>query len=107
MTLYLRLVLADLNFEQLDPTTVYEDNRACLHLTQASKPTKRMRHVDTRHFAILEWINNDLIQVEKIDTADNSSDVLTKATGRVLFYRHNNTIMGNRTPLYVQYKENE
>ena len=66
-----------------------------------------MRHVETRHFAILEWIDNALIKVEKIDTADNSSDVLTKATGRVLFYRHNNTIMGNRTPLYVQYTDKD
>ena len=60
-----------------------------------------MRHVETRHFAILEWINNDILQVKKIDTADNSRDVLTKATGKLLFYRHNNTIMGNRIPLFV------
>ena len=66
-----------------------------------------MHHVETRYFAILEWIKNDLIKVEKKDTADNCSDALTKATERVLFYNHNNTIMYNRTPLYVQNKETD
>ena len=105
LILYLRMVLGDVGFEQKQPTTVYEDNKGVIHVTQASKPTKRMRHVETRHFAILQWIQKDLIRVKKIDTSDNSSDVLTKATGRVIFYRHMETITGKRTPLYVQYKD--
>ena len=105
LTLYIRSVLADLQLEQTNPTSVYEDNRGCIHITNASKPTKRMRHVETRHFAILQWVDNDLLKIKKIDTADNSSDVLTKATGRILFYRHNDTIMGRRVPLYVKYDE--
>ena len=40
LTLYLRLVLKDLDLEQHDPTTIYEDNRGCLHRTNASKTTK-------------------------------------------------------------------
>ena len=99
------MVLADLGFEQTQPTPVYEDNRGVIHATQASKPTKRMRHVETRHFAILQWIEKDIIKVVKIDTADNSSDILTKATGRILFFRHMQTITGKRTPLYVQYTD--
>ena len=87
--------------EQEQPTTIYEDNRGCLQMTQALKPTKRTRHVDSRYFAILNWVQTDQIMVKKIDTSDNASDVLTKATGRILFYRHNDTILGKRTPLYV------
>ena len=65
LTLYLRLVLRDLDLEQSDPTTIYKDNRGCLHIINVSKPTKRIRHVDTRHFAILQWIENDDIKMKK------------------------------------------
>ena len=101
LVLYIRHVLCDLGMEQEQPTTIYEDNRGCLQMTQALKPTKRTRHVDSRYFAILNWVQTDQIMVKKIDTSDNASDVLTKATGRILFYRHNDTILGKRTPLYV------
>ena len=73
-------------------------------MTKALKPTKRTRHVDSRFFAILDWVQTDQILIKKIDTADNASDVLTKATGRIIFYRHNDTILGKRVPKYVQVK---
>ena len=46
LVLYLRHVLSDLNIEQTHPMAIYEDNRGCLQMTQALKPTKRTRHVD-------------------------------------------------------------
>ena len=87
---------------QTHPTVLYEDNRGCLQMTQALKPTKRTRHVDTRYFAILNWIQTDQIAIKKIDTADNTADVLTKALGCILFYRHTDTLLGRRIPTYVQ-----
>ena len=54
LVLYIRHVLKDLGFEQTDPTTIYEDNRGCLQMTKALKPTKRTRHVDSRFFALLD-----------------------------------------------------
>ena len=103
LTLYIRHVLKDLHIEQTEPTTIYEDNRGCLQMTKALKPTKRTRHVDSRFFAILEWVQTDQILIQKIDTSDNVSDVLTKPTGRIILYRHNDTILGKRRPTYVQY----
>ena len=100
MILYIRFVLADLDISQQYPTIVYEDNRGCLEMTKALKPTKRTRHVETRCFAVLDWVQTDMIDVQKIDTSDNSSDVLTKPTGRTIFYRHHDTIMGRRIPAY-------
>ena len=95
------MVLFDLGIQQTNATTIYEDNKGCLQMTQALKPTKRTRHVETRYFAILNWVQTDQLQISKIDTSDNASDVLTKATGRLLFYRHNATLMGHRRPQYV------
>ena len=101
LVLYVRLVLADLNIEQKNATKIYEDNRGCLQMAQALKPTRRTRHVEAKYFAILDWVQTDQIEITKINTADNASDVLTKATGKILFYRHNATIMGKRVPSYV------
>ena len=103
LVLYIRFVLNDLGIPQAQPTTIYEDNKGCLQMTQALKPTKRTRHVETRYFAILEWSQTDQIKIKKIDTAENASDNLTKANGRILFYRHADTLLGKRLPLYVKY----
>ena len=102
LVLYVRLVLSDLGMEQKDATKIYEDNRGCLQMAQALKPTRRTRHVEAKYFAILDWVQTDQVKITKIGTADNASDVLTKAAGKLLFYRHNATIMGKRVPSYVQ-----
>ena len=105
MVLYVRFVLEDLGMIQKHPTTIYEDNRGCLQMTQDIKPTKRTRHVETWYFAILEWAQTDQITVKKIDTADNASDNLTKASGRILFYRHVDTMLGKRTVLHISNRD--
>lgn len=71
-------------------------------MIRALKPTRRTRHDDSRFFAILDWVQTDQLLIRKINPSDNASDVLTKATGRIIFYRHNDTILGNRLPKYVR-----
>lgn len=101
LALYVRSILDELGMSQHLATAVYEDNKGCLHMTQNQKPTKNTRHVDLRHFAVVDWVTQDLLTVKKISTHDNSSDTLTKSLGRTLFYRHTDTIMGNRRPTYT------
>jgi hypothetical protein len=62
-------------------------------MANASQPTKRTRHMDIRHFAIQEWVENDLIQLKRVDTTVNLSDTLTKPLQRILFYRHLDALM--------------
>ena len=69
-------------------------------MTQNQKSTKNTHHVDLRQFAVVDWVAQDLLLIKKINTHDNSSDTLTKSLGRTLFYRHTDTIMGNRRPTY-------
>ena len=100
LALYVRSILDELGMSQHIATSVYEDNKGCLHMTQNQKPTKNTRHVDLRQFAVVDWVAQDLLLIKKINTHDNSSDTLTKSLGRTLFYRHTDTIMGNRRPTY-------
>ena len=48
-----------------------------------------------------DWVEHDLILVKRIDTTDNYSDAMTKATGRTLFYRHMDFMMGRVIPEYA------
>jgi hypothetical protein len=101
--LYLRTILQEIGLEQHHATIMFEDNQGALLMAQAGQPTRRTRHVDIKHFAIQDWVSQDLISFQRINTGDNSSDALTKATPRTLFYRHNNHIMGKIVPKYVNY----
>ena len=100
LTLYVRSILDELGISQNEATSVYEDNQGCLHMTQSQKPTKRTRHVDMRYFAVLDWVEQDLLSVKKISTHDNSTDVLTKSLGQPLFYRHVGTLLGKHRPSF-------
>ena len=96
--LYIRNILEDLNVPQDNATIIYEDNQGCICVAESKKPTRRTRHVDIRHFALVDWVEQDIIAIKKINTNDNASDTLTKALPRILFYRHNDTLMGRTTP---------
>ena len=99
--LYLRTILEQIGLEQERATILYEDNQGALLMAQAGRPTKRTKHIDIRHFALQQWVENDIIDFQRIATSDNSADALTKATPRTLFYRHMNHIMGKMIPIYA------
>ena len=103
MMLYIRSILNDLALDQTKASILFEDNQGCICMTDARKPTKRTRHVDIRHFAVLDWVEQDLLQITKIPTAENSADTLTKSLGRVLFHRHTDRLLGCHVPTYSSF----
>ena len=70
-------------------------------MANSGQPTKRTRHMDTKHFALQTWVERDLLTLKRIGTSDNESDLMTKNLGRTLFYRHMEYIMGKVQPEYV------
>ena len=99
--LYVRSILDQIGIPQHHATVLYEDNQGALLMANAQQPTKRTRHMDIKHFSIQDWVKRDLIRLRRIATNDNFSDVMTKATGRVLFYRHMEYILGKHIPAYT------
>jgi hypothetical protein len=100
MCLFIRSILWDLDIPQEAATTVYEDNNGCTSMGNAQKPTARTRHIDIRYFALCEWIERDLIHLERIDTSINNADHLTKPLTRTLFHRHADFLLGHVPPAY-------
>ena len=102
--LYIRSILDDIGIAQDEATTLYEDNQGALIMANSRQPTRRTRHMDTKFFAIQDWVDNDLIHLKRISTHDNESDAMTKNLARTLFYRHTEYIMGKTIPEYVNEK---
>ncbi len=57
--------------------------------------------MDIQKFALLDWVEEDLMVMQSIKTAENAADAMTKPLAKQLFYRHAVTIMGRRVPQYV------
>lgn len=101
VVIYACYILDDLAIPQENATTLYEDNRGALLITQQRQPTKCTQHMDVKNFALSDWVEKDLIIFQSIPTAENISDAFTKQTPRNLFYRHYDRLMGRYPPLYA------
>ena len=88
---YIRSVLKFLDIELPTPTPLYEDNKSTIAIANSDKATKRLRHVDLRYFAIIEWVQRGDLTLESISTELNPSDCLTKSLNPLLHHQHTTT----------------
>ena len=100
MCLYVRSILWDLDIPQEAATLLYEVNDGCTAMGNAQKPTARTRHIDIKYFALCEWVERDLLILERIDTSINMSDQMTKGLQPILFHRHADFLLGHVPPMY-------
>ena len=100
-SLYIQSIMEDIGLEQTEATIIFKDNQGAIVMTNAGKPTKRTRNIDTRHFPILLWVEQDLIKLRIIPTGNNSDDAMTKDTLKIIFICQKDHIMGNNKPEYV------
>jgi hypothetical protein len=100
MILFVRSILWDLGIPQEAATLLYEDNDACTAMANAQKPTPRTRHIDIKYFSLCDWVERDLMLLDRIDTKINMSDHFTKNLSKALFHRHVDFILGHIPPSY-------
>ena len=53
---------------------------------------KIVKMIDIKYFSLCEWVERDLMTLERIDTSKNMSDHFTKQLATTLFNRHNDYI---------------
>ena len=94
LTLYLHSLLADLRLDHEDSILLYEDNVGAFMMTDSEKPTQRTQHIDICHFALLEWVEQDLVCLKQISTKLNMANILTKSKPRIIFHCQNDILMG-------------
>jgi hypothetical protein len=105
LILFYRSLMEDVGIPQEDVTVMYEDNNGALLMANAQQPTRRTRHMEIKHFALLDWVEQDLLILEHVPTASNAADAMTKPLERNLFYRHFDTYMGYRIPGYCKVEQ--
>jgi hypothetical protein len=101
MILFVHSVLWDLCIPQETATMLYEDNDGCTAMGNAQKPAPRTCHMDIKYFLICEWVERDLVLLDRIDTSFNMSDHLTKALQPILFHHHGDFLLGHVPPMYL------
>lgn len=103
--LWIRQLLEELSIFQKDATTIYEDNNGCIKLANNPLILSRSKHIDIRHHFIRQTITNGKVKLLAIPSAENRSDIMTKAIPRPLFERHVEKL-GLRSAETVKYKNN-
>ena len=83
--IWLRVLLEDLGFLQVEATTINEDNTSCIALARGTVTHSRAKHIDIRHHFIRERIENSEIKLVYCSTKDMVADILTKQLPREAF----------------------
>ena len=93
---YLRFVLNQLGYPQMNCTPIYIDNEPTVKIVNDNiAPTERTRHMDIRFFSLQDWREDRDITLIHIPGILNPSDDLTKNLGWVLHSKHCRRLMGH------------
>ena len=91
--LYIRSILDEIDILKDKATTPYRDNNGALLMANTQQPTRQTCHMDIKHFALLDWVERELIVMKHINTSDNYADSMAKSLDCQLHYRHNDYIL--------------
>ena len=83
---WIRTFLAELGYNNgktdSAPTDLFSDNQSAITLAKNPVSHVRAKHIDIRHHFVREAIQDQIIWVQYIPTAEMTADSLTKALGR-------------------------
>ena len=66
--------------------TIWKDNQGCISIATNQKGmSARTKHVETRFFAVRQFVDNGDISVLYIPTAEQLVDIFTKPLGAEIF----------------------
>ena len=57
----------------------------------------RTKHIDVRHKFVNEMVDNKIIKIEFVRTAENDADLFTKNLGKELHNKHSEKLIENLT----------
>ena len=85
---YLRNLLDELGHKQLEPTLIWEDNKAAILVgSQECSSAGRCKHIDLRFRFVAMAVKQKVVRVRYTPTDVNVADLLTKALPTVVFER--------------------
>jgi hypothetical protein len=90
---FIRQLLADLNYEQADATVIYCDNQPMLHMVTNSTTTQRNKHIDVKFRSVEERVDKRQVSLVYKASDHLPADLLTKNLPAPAFARHRASLM--------------
>jgi len=103
-TLYLRETLKDFGYQQNTATEIYEDNLACVAMSENPLAVRRKfsRHIDIRRYFVRELFMVGFVKLIPLRTHKMVADALTKTLPSPAFIGHRRVMMG-QTPFALKF----
>jgi len=93
--IYLRETLTDFGFSQNTATLLYEDNLACVVMSENLVRRKFSRHIDICKYYVRELVLNGLLKLVPLRTHKMVADALTKSLPSPAFVGHRQIMTGH------------
>jgi len=92
---YLREILKGFGAEQDSCTRIFEDNQACIVMSENTVHREYSRHIDVRKYYVRELVEDKLMKLMPCGTKEMTADALTKSLPYPAFRRHRKTMLNN------------
>jgi hypothetical protein len=99
--MWTRNFLLELGFEQIQATTVFEDNQSTIKLISKPGNGNKTKHIDLRFNFIRDQVAQNSINIEYLPTAEMISDILTKPLGTSSFIYLRSLLLGTSQVQFV------
>ena len=91
--LYLREILRDFGYPPLAQTRVYEDNLACIAMSENPLRRKFSRHIDIRRYFVRDLVAHKILTLVPLRT-HMVADALTKSLPAPAHTKHRDVMIG-------------
>ena len=95
--LWMRGILHDMGYPQMESSILFEDNTACISLATSQGKHDRMKHIDVRYHFLKEQVKQGTVQIVHIPGTEQRADILTKDICVAdIFLTHQPKLLGTR-----------
>ena len=92
--MYIRDICADFGYDMAEPSIIYEDNQACISISNGETDKKRTKHIAKHYHFVREAMVRGLIIMIYCETAMMVADIFTKQLFPKHFERLRHVLMG-------------
>ena len=78
------------------PIVVHVDNMGAIYFTKKDKTGSRTKHIDTRYHYVRNYIEDGILKVIFVQSADNKANLFTKNLGIEDFKKHTRGMFSSR-----------
>ena len=83
-TVWIKHLLTELG-EKVDQPTIQVDNDPAIDTVKHSKICKGNKHIANRYYFVKDYLKQNIIKIEHVDTHENIADICTKALDKQPF----------------------